>query len=292
MSTKYTAVTTGLSGAGVIAWWEMAGRIDPEALEEALADAGLNIKVPRTSMIRALAQAVRKVAGKRASKTHGVFAVAGPRGAWFLVERTLIDAGLDLSLASLCRIEIKDDEFVIAPLNGADTDPAKAAKLSVAYHVVGAAEMCALTTASSQTSTWLSGVHMKQFSGVSLRTAGGFYFIPAAVRSEWETFWGAVQSVTANTVSSIDAMPTEETIATVAAALRRECETAIDLMAEEVSDAKDTGMHEKSRKSRVAAVKAIKRKLDRYRDLLGASLDDVAAAADDVAVNLAVLPGA
>jgi|GEM_PF-4549411 len=292
MEKAFLAVQSGFSGAGVIAWWEMRGRVDPDALSDAFAESGLDIKVPRTSPARALSQAVAKYAGRRASRDHGAFAVAGPRGSWFLVERTLLDEGVDLALATFAKVEVSDEECVVTPLNGSESDPAKEVKLGIAYQIAGAADIFAMTTGRAQISGWLSRVHLDRFAGVSLRSSGGFYFVPAAMRDQWAAFWRVLAAQTANEVSSIDALPTEETIAAVSAALRRESDNALDALSKVMAEAAETGLGDKSRNAQLREIKRLRAKLAKYSGLLGASLADIIQAADDIEVTLAVIPEA
>jgi hypothetical protein len=105
-----TALPAGVAGSGVISWWELRGRLDPGTLVEALEEEGLSdLKPPVTTPAMALQQAVKKLAGARASRTHGIIALKRDTRSWFLVERHLIAEGQDVELAAFARVEVDDN---------------------------------------------------------------------------------------------------------------------------------------------------------------------------------------
>lgn len=274
-----TAVQTGTAGAGVICWWELEGRTDPELVDEMLELVGMpDLKPPSTSPKAALSQAVSKVASARASKRHGVISVKAPGGKFFLVEKTLIQDDQDVALAAFAMLEVANNTFKMTELRDGPVDVAKQV-IALAEEYMGSAVTWAV-------SAWLCGVHTKDFCAVSLRAQGGLYFVPANKRDDWDRFWEALRASTSHKVVSIDAMPTPETVAAVTEALRRECETTLSGITTESTE----GMTERSRVSRLAKWRELRDKLSAYEGLLGKNLEAIQDSTASLGAVLAVVP--
>lgn len=282
MSGSITALPGGLQGAGVICWWELSGRVDPETLAEALADEGLgHLKPPVTTPRSALQQAVGKLAGNKASKQHGVVALRRDKASWFLVEKHLLDGGADVSLAAFARVEA--DEA------GVKSVVLRPGPSHIVDSIIAMAGSLVSTSASWSLSGWICVCHTKHMKAVSLRTAGGFYYVPPANRPLFDAFWRAVKVVSSHRVSTIDALPTDETVAAVGAALRREYATAIESLETDINEA-STGMAKRSKRAKVAQCEALREKLAAYTGLLGASLNDLDEAVVNLGAALALVP--
>lgn len=269
---KLVALPDGVAGAGAIVWWSLSGRVHPEMLEEALSDEGFSIKVPLPTPGAALRQAVGKLVGKRASKAHGVIALKAERDAWFLVERHLLDGGNDVSLAAFARVEVVSGaegvDFVVA-------DMGRGGPIGMAEAVCSAARALYESVGTARMSSWISAVHANVFEAVALRETGGFYYVPPVHRAGLAAFWRALGYVSNHRASTIDAMPTEETVSAVVEAMRREYDAAFEDLRAEVESG--VNMTKKGRASRIERLDALREKIRTYAGLLGGAaeaLDD------------------
>ena len=285
MSNKpFTALPEGLEGAGLICWWELSGRINPEALAEALLEEGLTVKVPTTSAHAALAQSVNRLAGARAARAHGVIAIRAGSGSWFLVERHLVDGGADVALAAFARVEVDDTSGKVQAVVLRDNP-----SVDIADEIAIAATNLLDTTASGAVSAWLSSLHLRVMFGTALRSSGGFYYIPASQRPTFEALWRAVTAVSDHRMSSIDALPTAETVNAVSQALRREYDIAIAELETDLGAAVD-GISKRAKLTKIARCEALRSKLGVYTALLGDALEDIDDQVASLGAALALVP--
>lgn len=273
------ALPAGVDGAGLIAWWDLSGRVHPEALAEALADEGLELSPPVTTPAAALKQAVGRLVSRSASKVHGILAIKSTRDAWFLVERHLLDDGKDVSLAAFARVEVVNGAFAAFPMR--DTG-----RFDIAHQICAVAGSLIDSTASWSISSWLCRTHGTAFAAVTLRATGGLYYIPPVKRAEFTAFWRAMGYVSDHRVTTIDALPTVETVAAVASALKREYDTAFSELEAEIQSG--AAMTNKGRATRIANLEDLRSKLAAYADLLGGAVNDLDARVSDAFAMLAL----
>jgi hypothetical protein len=278
-----TALPEGLSGAGLICWWELSGRVDPDALAESLADEGLPIRPPVTTPRVALSQAVARLAGARAARASGVVALKRDGLSFFLVERHLVDGGADVSLAAFARVEVDAlGEFQAVILRPGPVD--------LAEDIIGLAKTLLTTAATQSLSSWICAAHTRLFKAVSLRSTGGFYYVPPASRPVFDAFWRALKVVSSHSVSTIDALPSIETVAAVGAALRREYATAIAELETDLNEAGADGISKRSKRIKIERCETLREKLAAYTGLLGTSLADLDDAVASLGAALALVP--
>mgnify|MGYP000935855656 CR=1 FL=1 len=278
------ALPEGVAGAGLICWWELKGRTDPELVADALDSRGLDMTPPGTSAAESLRQAMQSAAGPRAARQHGVICMRRDKFSWFLVERALIANGDDVSLAAFARVEVTPDgddfeSYVLRSTGDFDL---------VDAIIVNARSLMA-TTASTSISSWVSAVHRNTFKATALRSQGGFYYVPPSERDTWQAFWDALHETTAHRASSIDALPTEQTIAAIVSSVRREYETALDELDLDVLNHR-TGIQKRVKQSRLERCSELQKKLAAYVDIVGGSLSDLSDALATVGALIAVLP--
>lgn len=272
------ALPSGLEGAGLITWWDLSGRVHPETLAEAFADEGLDLSPPITTPANALKQAVGKMVGKAASRTHGVLAVKSTRDAWFLVERHLLDDGKDVSLAAFARVEVVGSDFRATAM--------REGRLDLAQAVCDLAARLLASTASWSLSAWLCKTHGSAFAAVTLRASGGLYYIPPAKRAMFTAFWRAMGYVSNHRATTIDALPTEETVAAVTEALKREYDTAFAELEAELTSG--VSMTKKGRATRLAHLEGLRAKLGSYADLLGGAVNVLDEKVEEALMSLAL----
>lgn len=254
--------------AGLIAWWQLGGQIELEALASAWAFAGLAeddlpnppselvalrraikgsfpklevVPLPRTAGFAAGDMEFEEVEGEKpdpvfrmqfkAWMEDGVLRLTGPRAS-FEIKRTLWN------------------------------------ELQKAQGILEATDL----------STWL----VKQASGfgaVALRSMGGVYFIPATHVQLWRQVAQCIESCSKSVLYEIPAMRTEKAVAAILAALRNEVESEVQHMEAALLEGE---MGVRALANRQEHVKALLSKVGQYERLLGANLQAIASAVESV----------
>jgi hypothetical protein len=128
---------------------------------------------------------------------------------------------------------------------------------------------------SGELSVWLNRL-VHSFGAVSLRDAGGFYFIPAEHREQWSAIAKAVGAAGGGAVWEMPVMRTAEAAAAIVNALSNEIAKNVSTIEEQLA----RGPGKRALESRAQLCQALVSKVAAYESLVGSSLDDLRANLD------------
>lgn len=224
-------VVEGGSQAGAVVWWELHGTCLVDELALCLEDEGLmradlipKAPSPEVALLRAAQANVTSKALVRST---------GPRTWEAFEEKRIKDANGNNRVVL--------DSLAVGQVNRTrqghpvDPYPLVTAMGKNGERFVGAViedwEAYKVQLCPDDVSSWLLGVANTKFvQAVSLRSRGGFYFVPNACLPFWRSVERAVHLSSGSVMRQLPAMKTEECAKAVLASVRREAEEAFGEM--------------------------------------------------------------
>jgi len=265
------------SGAGGSVWWCGGGRVAVDHLSDALKSAGFVPPAP-PSPVSALTRAMRSLAGQ-----HDLSRMLGEgdkriRGSRALVEERRSGNSLDYAVALRARIEA--DVLVIDPEDEA-VRPETAAQLRAAFE-----EALREFTLPDVTS-WLVRV-LRRLDAVSLRDAGGVYYIPPRGMGVWSKLSDVLRVSVGLSLYTMPTMRSAEAAEAIFNAVAREMQDLCVAFADETAEG---GLGQRALNARKDDLRAAREKLVRYEALLERSSAALHSQLDEVdnALTAAIL---
>lgn len=276
------AVEEGME-AGAITWWKMRGDVSCEKLTSAWKEAGFSDELlpwANTPGI-ALSRALRKH-----GKGRQLVRPLDETSSYAIVEETALRG--ELTHRTVLSVKIgADAKLVFGGSTAVNTPDLTPHDYRVQMRVEIETDYAhALTTYDhSDVSGWISGRLLPYVSAISLRPAGGVYFVPAGHAVEtWRRMVETLRSVSQHDVYEVAALHTRTAVTAILAAVTREAEDAAVEMEVELIE-KDLGV--RALRNRVAKLDAITGKVSAYEGLLGSTLDELRARLEALNVQMA-----
>lgn len=262
--------------AGAITYWRLSGGVNGERLGAAWKERGLPEALLPTlpSPETALTRAVKKHEGRRNGTTILARQLPEARG-WVLKHETPNADNSDLTYSTEARVWV--DKLGRFQTDRADSDLSRAVEVEYPRQL---AEVSA-----ADVSSWL--VRMAAYvTAVSLRDAGGVYFIPRGTLPTWRGMVHAIRAASSHAVFEIPAMRGEECVAAVLDALNAECDEEVKRMEAEITAATG-GLSKRGIATREAHLDRLRGKVEGYCTLLGARQEELVARLEAVRASLA-----
>jgi len=263
--------------AGGITYWRLAGGVDGARLRAAWEERGLAPELLPTlpSPETALTRAVKRQEGRRNGAT--ILARQLPEGrGWVLKHERPTDAKDDLTYTTEARVWV--DKLGRFDTDRPDSDTAKA---------VGAEYPRQLQELSASDVSSLLVRMASYVRAVSLREAGGVYFVPRGTLPLWRSIVQALRAASTHLVFEIPAMRGEECVAAVLDALTQECDEEVRRMEKELTEATAKGsLTKRGIATREAHLDALRAKVEGYCTLLGARQEELVGKLESVRASL------
>lgn len=264
------------SVAGGITYWRLSGGVNGERLRAAWAARGLPegllplLPSPETALTRA----VKKHEGRRNGATILARPLPEAQG-WVLKHELPTQDKRDLTYSTEARVFVdKLGRF------GSDRPESELSRAVEAEYPRALGELSA-----SDVSSWL--VRMASYvRAVSLRDAGGVYFVPRDTLATWRSVVHALRAASSHAVFEIPAMRGEECVAAVLDALRQECDEEVKRMETEILAA-PSGLSKRGIATREQHLDRLRSKVEGYCTLLGARQEELLSRLDEVRASLA-----
>jgi hypothetical protein len=262
------AVPEGAPTAGAIVWWRLSGGVLIDDLEEAWADAGLNLDLlPSTPTgITALRRAIQEYQGE-----HRLVRKLGDRSGYAIVSEIAEGRELDYNVDTRVVLGQSGLEF-----SWASQDFEAYIEASYAAHL---SEL-----SPSDVGSWLVK-RLEACDGVKLRDTGGIYFVPHTTIAGWRIIAGAVQDASSHVVFEVPALRNETAVEAILDAISQEAKTEADRLAEDMLQDK---LGARALNNRAELCSQMREKLRRYEGLLGRSLETFSERFEDLGEQLTV----
>ena len=264
--------------AGAITYWRLAGGVNGERLRTAWLERGLpegllpTLPSPETALTRA----VKRQEGRRNGSTILARQLPEARG-WVMKHETPNEDKSDLTYSTEARVWVDK-------LGRFQTDQPESA-LARAVEVEYPRQLNEVSAA--DVSSWL--VRLAAYvTAVSLRDAGGVYFIPRGTLPTWRSIVGALRAASTHAVFEIPAMRGEECVAAVLDALNAECDEEVRRLEGELTEAAAKGgLSKRGLSTREAQLDRLRAKVEGYCTLLGARQEELVGKLEAVRASLA-----
>jgi len=239
--------------AGAVVWWRLSGGVSHERLQEAWAEAGLDVKLlplPPTPE-----QALRRSMREQEERRKLVRPLGN--GKWALVQE-----------------KVEADDLAYSTELKVGTNAVGEVEFDPAGHALEPAIREAFAQHSGQLSqgdisTWLvERVFAEQ--AVSLRDTGGIYFVPREHLESWRTVVRVLRSASSHALFEVPALRTDEAVDAILDAVSNEAKDDIQNL-EKALEGDELGARALSNRSDKAG--RMLEKLKSYESLLGRSLD-------------------
>lgn len=252
--------------AGAVVYWRLAGDVNGDDLNNALASNGLQdhtvrLPTPKRAMRRAMQELATGLVFLRAGKNGD--------GGLYLVKQVPGEDGPEFHVWIEARLGLGEvPEFTVAQ-HPALTEP-----------VPWAVDLDALTSrfwhhvfhvAATDISTWLI-TQAVECDALSMRDSGGVYFVPRHALDNWRKRADCLQEETTCKVYLVPALDSDEAVEAVMQALIDECTEFTNTLQ---TDLEVGELGERALETRGDRAKELLAKLSRYEALLGMSLDGV-----------------
>lgn len=256
--------------AGALVFWSLSGLVDNRDLVEMAEAEGFDEKYLPAEATRELV-AQRAAAASMDGKRQ-MLRPLSTRGAWDLVEErvTQEDGGKErLVYTELVRIKVEE----VAPgLKGIMLAPFGEENAWRVDEINENIEKYTGLHTAMDISSWLLWMLRDLVEAVSLRSRGGFYFVPADRLESWRMVSRIIRGCSNHEMFEIPAVKSDEAVNAIITAVRKEAEEAMAEM--EAYLAGDTistrGLNAQERK-----IERTQAKVAHYAELLGVSLGDL-----------------
>lgn len=245
-------VPSSVDGAGALLWWSLSGSIEYSRLRLAWLAEGL----PEADCPAAPTPALALRLAVHAN-AHGQYLARRFDGGWVIArEHIEKDSSGDRqwSAAAVVRVRLSDPQGTDLTVDG---DQDLGAVVRAHYHAA------LVDWPATSVSTWLPTYVQARCDGLTMRETGGIYYVPPPAVPELQRVRRVLESVSGHRLTLIQALRTEEAVDAILGSLAADTESAIEAALEGA----DTPRKAKNRRDLVAALRA---RLERYEDLLGA----------------------
>jgi len=246
--------------AGVISYWKLNGPVALDKLTAAWGKLGLDPKslpaapAPETALRRAVAE----LGGRRR-----LIRPLAKRGAWAIVDER-VHGEKHLDYTEVARVFWKN--------NGIDFE---LADFDLRHKIRGAFDRTRDELAGEDVSTWLVR-RAEAVQAVSLRDAGGVYFIPRQHADYWRKVAMAVEIASKDHhVYKIPAMNNADAVAAILDAVTTEAAAATKAMQAELAKVGEEALGKRALNSRGSACVRLLAKIETYEGLLGIRMDAI-----------------
>lgn len=258
----------GSKTAGLLSWWQLGGQVQLDNLAQLWTQAGLDEQLlPEppsqvTALRRAIIQKYPKMEINSIPKTQG-FAVSE------LVFKDVVgDVKPDPELRVFFKAWLEED---VLRISHQYEDEAPALRRDLWQRM----QLAQTVLEAKDLSFWLVS-QAEKVGAVSLRPAGGVYFIPETHVATWQRLARCIETASTSTIHEIPALRTEKAVASILSALRSEIEGEVEKLEEYLQNG-DPGIRALTNRS--DQTKAMLAKVAQYERLLG---NNLAALADSV----------
>jgi hypothetical protein len=266
----YVVTPDSEATAGAISYWRLSGSLALSRLEVAWKAAGLDLALlpsspePEVALRRAVAaqQARRRLVRPLAK-----------RGAWVIKDEAVASDGTDTTYETVARVFF----------DGGVTFPARIERVEapdVVFDTVAEGIRAAYYQHRSElqpedVSVWLVKLAKGQ-SAVSLRDAGGIYFVPRPAVEFWRQVAGALQAAAeGHHVFRIPALRNDEAIDAILDAITVEAEAEAAAIEADLTAEGDQALGERALATRTKRCAQVLAKVSSYEGLLGVKLETI-----------------
>lgn len=269
MSNTNLVATDDFAGAGAVVYWRISGSVDFQVLHDAWTRAGFSEDElpPQSSAETALRRAVNKQREARL--------LARPldeRGAWALVSEEAGSSDLHH------RVELSVKVNKIGRLTFSDPNHPAVAEIEAAYR------RNLNDLSASDVSAWLVRLMHKRSDAVSLREAGGFYYIPPQSVAWYQQVREVLAATSSHKLYRIPAVQVDDVVDAVLDGVIEEATKEADLLDKALTEM-ELGPRGLANRSERAL--EVMRKVERYERLLGVKASAMTARLNDLASGLA-----
>lgn len=262
--------------AGAITYWRLAGGVDGDRLRAAWEERGLPPELLPTlpSPETALTRAVKRQEGRRNGSSLLARQLPEARG-WVLKHESPTETKEDLTYTTEARVWL--DKLGRFQTDRPDSDIARAVEVEYPRTL--------REVSASDVSSWL--VKLSAWvRAVSLREAGGVYFVPRGTLPTWRAAVLALRAASTHLVFEIPAMRGDECVAAVLDALTQECDAEVERLEKEIT--KGSALTKRGITTREAHLDALRAKVEGYCALLGARHEELTGKLEAVRASLTV----
>lgn len=274
MSNQVIAITDAdAAAAGLIVWFTYSGHVDHTALQQAWKDINRDPSEvphppgPETSMLRAL----NEVKGPRTL----VRPLANRKG-YAIVHEDAKETDLDYNIIATTTINPIGRLEVEAEATPRGDDIKARIKSAYKRHLFS-------QLSTNDISGWVSRKLLPKVDSLSLRSSGGFYFIPRDGLPAYRKMVTALQACSNHSFYSVPGMKSEDAVESILGSLREEAETLARGMWDDIGSGKLGGRALEARATTAAEMQS---KVERYEKLLGVAMTDLSESLDQLKANM------
>lgn len=278
MTTELIVVPQQLASvAGALIWWELSGHVDHLDLADEWAARGLDPKLlpepPRldTALARAAGAAMP-------SNVRMLLRPLKRRGAWEVVKESVVEGDEATGRTEHLKHDFEIQGWIRTETGGAQVPELNPTTHPLAPAILSGFDIFQKVLATDDVSAWLLNVLLRNQQTVSLRRRGGFYLVPADKVESWRNMSAAVAACSNHTFSELPVMRTDEAVAEILRALRKEAvEAMVEMETYLKGDVSTKGLN-------AAEINAglVLGKVKHYADLLGVDLPDLIGRAEQI----------
>jgi hypothetical protein len=263
-------VPSSVDGAGALLWWALSGSIQYSRLREAWLAAGL----PASDCPAAPSPALALRLAVHAN-AHGTLLARRFDGGWVIAQESASDADghRQWQAAPVVKVRLSDSLGSDVTIEG---NAELGAVVRAHYHAA------LVDWPATSVSGWLPTYVQARCDGIAMRESGGIYYVPPAAVPALQRVREVLESVSGHRLTLIQALRTEEAVEAILGSLATDTASAIEAALEGA----DTPRKAKNRRDLVAALRA---RLERYEDLLGAKHLELADQLDQADRALALI---
>lgn len=168
----------------------------------------------------------------------------------------------DLRYSVQCTVKLRaDDTIEITPtfFDRADTlrETYDKARNEIARNTIG---------------SWLSALVRECCAGVTLRSTGGIYFIPAEHVAKFRAWSATFESATDSVIFELPALQSDQAVKAILDAVMTEADDTLGGIADEIDNG---ALGSNALKTRESRCETLRKKLESYATLLGSKLDGI-----------------
>lgn len=252
-------------GAGVLTYWRLSGTASVEDVAEAWADEGVSLVAPEAPTDHL---ALRRATMELHERRRLVRPLGRREGFAVVEERALREVAFGEGGAEVegpetlsYSVELKtglaaNGQLTIEP----ETHPD-------AQTITTAFSRHRRTLATTDIGSWLVRA-VSKLDGVAMRDSGGFYYLPPKALPQWEGVCKALSFCSGHRVFRIPVMRTQEAVEAILDGVLSEATQEAARVESDLSE----GLGVRAIQARKGEINALRSKVSRYEELLGASL--------------------
>lgn len=270
---EYIVTPESNETAGCISYWRLSGPLSLTVLRAAWEAAGLDSQLLPESPEPEVA--LRRAVVEQQARRRLVRPLA-KRGAWVIKDEAVTGDGSDTSYETVARIHFDSGAWygrVPVRIEKAEAPDAVFDKVDGAIREAYTRHRAELQP--EDVSAWLVKLAKGQ-AAVSLRDAGGIYFVPRPAMEFWRRAVAVIESVsTAHHVFRIPALRNSEAIDAILDAITIEAEAEAEAIEADLTAEGDAALGERALATRGRRCAAVLDKVGAYEGLLGVKLETI-----------------